>query len=59
VTYRTLAKGHGGSCAPAAKALTINDDQPVNAQISARRHVIGDWVRWAGCRPGLPSQPPL
>jgi len=27
VTYRTLAKGHGGSCEPAAKALTINDDQ--------------------------------
>ena len=34
VTYRTLATGHGGSCAPAAKLLTINDDQAVNAQIS-------------------------
>jgi antirestriction protein ArdC len=40
VTYRTLAKGHGGSCAPAAKALTINDEQAVNAQISVLCHEL-------------------
>jgi antirestriction protein ArdC len=40
VTYRTLAKGHGGSCEPAAKALTINDDQAVNAQISVLCHEL-------------------
>jgi antirestriction protein ArdC len=40
VTYRTLAKGHGGSCEPAAKALTINDDQAINAQISVLCHEL-------------------
>jgi len=40
VTYETLAKGHGGSCVPAAKLLTINDDQAVNAQISVLCHEL-------------------
>jgi hypothetical protein len=28
VVYRTLAKGHGGSCDPQAKVLTVNDTRP-------------------------------
>jgi len=34
VTYRPLAKGHGGMCEPVARALTINGEQSVNAQVS-------------------------
>ena len=40
VTYRALAKGHGGSCQPAAKLLTINDDQAVNAQVDVLCHEL-------------------
>lgn len=40
VVYQTLAKGHGGSCEPAAKRLTINDDQAVNAQMSVLCHEL-------------------
>jgi antirestriction protein ArdC len=40
VTYRTLAKGHGGSCEPAAKRVTINDGQSVNAQVDVLCHEL-------------------
>jgi antirestriction protein ArdC len=40
VTYRTLAKGHGGSCEPAAKLLTINSGQAVNAQVDVLCHEL-------------------
>ena len=33
VVYKPLAEGHGGSCDPTAKVLTINSDQAVNAQV--------------------------
>lgn len=31
VVYRPLEPGHGGSCDPQTKVLTINSDQAVNA----------------------------
>jgi antirestriction protein ArdC len=40
VTYRALAKGHGGSCEPAAKLLTINAEQAVNAQVDVLCHEL-------------------
>ena len=40
VVYRTLAKGHGGSCDPDAKVLTINDDQAVNARVDVACHEL-------------------
>jgi hypothetical protein len=40
VTYRALAKGHGGSCEPAAKLLTINSGQEVNAQVDVLCHEL-------------------
>ena len=40
VTYRTLAKGHGGSCEPAAKRVTINAEQSVNAQVDVLCHEL-------------------
>jgi antirestriction protein ArdC len=40
VVYRTLARGHGGSCDPAAKVLTINDGQAVNAQVDVLCHEL-------------------
>jgi hypothetical protein len=41
VVYRTLAKGHGGSCDPQAKVLTVNDDQAVNARVDVICHELG------------------
>ena len=40
VVYRTLAKGHGGSCDPQAKVLTINDDQAINARVDVGCHEL-------------------
>ncbi len=40
VVYRTLAKGHGGSCDPQAKILTINDDQAINARVDVGCHEL-------------------
>jgi antirestriction protein ArdC len=40
VTYRALAKGHGGSCEPAVKRLTINAEQAVNAQVDVLCHEL-------------------
>ena len=40
VVSRTLAKGHGGSCDPAAKVLTINDDQATNARVGVLAHEL-------------------
>jgi len=40
VVYRTLAKGHGGSCDPQAKVLTINDDQATNARVGVLAHEL-------------------
>lgn len=40
VVYRTLAKGHGGSCIPRSKVIEINDAQAVNAQISVLCHEL-------------------
>lgn len=40
VVHRTLQRGHGGSCDPVAKVLTINDDQSVNAQVSVTCHEL-------------------
>ena len=38
--HRTLQRGHGGSCDPTAKVLTINDAQSVNAQVSVTCHEL-------------------
>ena len=40
VVHRPLERGHGGSCDPASKVLTINDEQSVNAQISVICHEL-------------------
>ena len=40
VEYRTLAKGHGGSCIPRAKRIEVNDEQAINAQISVLCHEL-------------------
>jgi antirestriction protein ArdC len=40
VAYRTLAKGHGGSCEPAARRVTINAEQSVNAQVDVLCHEL-------------------
>ncbi len=40
VVYRQLERGHGGSCDPAAKVLTINDEPSVNAQVSVTCHEL-------------------
>jgi antirestriction protein ArdC len=40
VVYKPLAKGHGGSCDPAAKVLTINSGQAVNAQVDVACHEL-------------------
>jgi antirestriction protein ArdC len=40
VAYRPLQRGHGGSCDPSAKVLTVNDQQSVNAQISVTCHEL-------------------
>ena len=40
VTYCTLPKGRGGSCDPKTRALTINDDASVNAQIDVTCHEL-------------------
>ena len=38
VVYRALAKGHGGSCDPGTRVLTINDDAAINAQAESPTH---------------------
>jgi hypothetical protein len=40
VAYRPLERGHGGSCDPTAKVLTVNDEQSVNAQVSVICHEL-------------------
>jgi hypothetical protein len=40
VVYQPLAEGHGGSCDPNAKVLTINSDQAVNAQVDVGCHEL-------------------
>ena len=40
VVYEPLAKGHGGSCDPTAKRVTINTDQAVNAQVDVLCHEL-------------------
>jgi len=40
VVYRALERGHGGSCDPRAKVLTINCDQAVNAQVDVVCHEL-------------------
>jgi antirestriction protein ArdC len=40
VVYKPLAEGHGGSCDPTAKVLTINSDQAVNAQVDVACHEL-------------------
>jgi hypothetical protein len=40
VLYKPLAHGHGGSCDPVAKVLTINNDQAVNAQVDVACHEL-------------------
>ena len=40
VVYEPLAHGHGGSCSPAAKRVTINSDQAVNAQVDVLCHEL-------------------
>jgi hypothetical protein len=40
VAYRPLQRGHGGSCDPTAKVLTVNDAQSVNAQVSVICHEL-------------------
>jgi antirestriction protein ArdC len=40
VTYRTLPKGHGGSCIPKLKVIEINDDQSVNQRVSVLCHEL-------------------
>lgn len=40
VVYKPLAEGHGGSCDPTTKVLTINSDQAVNAQVDVACHEL-------------------
>lgn len=40
VVYKPLAEGHGGSCDPKGKVLTINSDQAVNAQVDVACHEL-------------------
>lgn len=40
VVYRTLTTGHGGSCNPKGKVLTINDAQAINAQVDVACHEL-------------------
>jgi hypothetical protein len=40
VLYRPLERGHGGSCDPRAKVLTINSDQALNAQVDVACHEL-------------------
>ena len=40
VVYRTLAKGHGGSCDPTTRVLTVNDDAAINAQVDVACHEL-------------------
>jgi antirestriction protein ArdC len=41
VVYKPLEQGHGGSCDPAAKVLTINSGQAINAQVDVACHELG------------------
>jgi antirestriction protein ArdC len=40
VVYKPLEHGHGGSCDPAAKILTINSGQAINAQVDVACHEL-------------------
>ena len=40
VVYETLQPGHGGSCDPAAKRVTISSAQAVNAQVDVLCHEL-------------------
>ena len=40
VVYRPLEPGHGGSCNPHTKVLTINSDQAVNARVDVECHEL-------------------
>ena len=40
VVYTPLQPGHGGSCDPAAKCVTINCEQAVNAQVDVLCHEL-------------------
>jgi antirestriction protein ArdC len=40
VKYRALEPGHGGSCNPHTKVLTINSEQAVNAQVDTLCHEL-------------------
>jgi antirestriction protein ArdC len=40
VVYRPLELGHGWSCDPRAKVLTINSDQALNAQVDVACHEL-------------------
>ncbi len=40
VIYKPLEQGHGGSCDPAAKVLTINSKQAINAQVDVACHEL-------------------
>jgi len=40
IVYRPLEPGHGGSCNPTAKVLTINSDQAVNARVDVACHEL-------------------
>jgi antirestriction protein ArdC len=40
VLYRPLEQGHGGSCDPQGKVLTINTQQAVNAQVDVLCHEL-------------------
>ena len=40
VVYKPLEKGHGGACDPAAKVLTINSEQAINAQVDVACHEL-------------------
>jgi antirestriction protein ArdC len=40
VVYTPLQQGHGGSCDPGAKVLTINSEQAVNAQVDVACHEL-------------------
>ena len=40
VVYEPLQPGHGGSCDPTAKRVTINCEQAVNAQVDVLCHEL-------------------
>jgi antirestriction protein ArdC len=40
IVHQALERGHGGSCDPVAKVLTINEEQSVNAQVSVTCHEL-------------------